>query len=95
MLKLGCTQPILASICLHKSTDYKIWPFFSSHRDLLEKIREVIIGGPSKVFRRKTVANETLIRISINLSKTIVGDDASQLYFFSICQVMSTGLYTR
>ena len=28
MLKLGCTLPNLANICLHKSTDYKFYPFF-------------------------------------------------------------------
>ena len=27
MLKLGCTLPILANICLHKSTDSKFYPF--------------------------------------------------------------------
>ena len=37
MLKLGCTQPNLANICLHKSTDYKFYPIFSSDSDLLEK----------------------------------------------------------
>ena len=27
MLKLGCTLPNLAKICLHKSTDSKFYPF--------------------------------------------------------------------
>ena len=64
MLKLGCTLPNLANICLHKSTDYKFYPFLSSDSDLLEKIREDMTGGPSKVFTRKAVANETFIRKS-------------------------------
>ena len=38
MLKLGWTLPNLANICLHKSTDYKFNPFFSSDSDLFEKI---------------------------------------------------------
>ena len=37
MLKIGCTLPKLTIICLHKSTDYKFYPFFSSDSDLLEK----------------------------------------------------------
>ena len=95
MLKLGCTLPNLANICLHKSTDYKFYPFFSSDSDLLQKIREDMTGGPSIVFTRKAVANETFIRKSKNLCKSIVGIDASQLYPYSMCQDMPTGLYTR
>ena len=95
MLKLGCTLPNLANICLQQSTDYKFYPFFSSDSDLLEKIREDITGGPSIVFTRKAVANETFIRKSKNLCKSIVGFDASQLYPYSLCQDMPTCLYTR
>ena len=95
MLKLGCTLPNLANICLHKSTDYKFYPFFSSDSDLLEKIREDMTGGPSIVFTKKAVVNETFIRKSKNLCKSIVGIDASQLYPYSMCQDMPTGLYTR
>ena len=52
-------------------------------------------GGPSIVFTKKAVANETFIRKSKNLCKSIVGIDASQLYPYSMCQDMPTGLYTR
>ena len=45
MLKLGCTLPNLANICLHKSTDSKFYPFTESDKDLLEKIREDMVGG--------------------------------------------------
>ena len=62
ILKLGCTLPNLANICLHKSTDYKFFPFFSSVSDLLEKTREDMTGGLSIVFTRKAVANDTFIR---------------------------------
>ena len=53
MLKLGCTLPNLANICLHKSTDAKFYPFTEGDKDLLEKIREDVVGGPSIVFTRK------------------------------------------
>ena len=47
ILKLGCTLPNLANICLHKSTDAKFYPFTEGDKDLLEKIREDVVGGPS------------------------------------------------
>ena len=95
MVKLGCTLPNLANICLHKSTDAKFYPFMEGDRDLLEKIRKDVVGGPSIVFRRKAVVDETFLRKSTNLCKSIVGIDASQLYPYSMCQPMPTGLYTR
>ena len=95
MLKLGCTLPNLANICLHKSTDVKFYPFTEADKDLLEKIREDVVGGPSIVFTRKAVVDETFIRKSTNICKSIVGIDASQLYPYSMCQPMPTGLYTR
>ena len=95
MQKLGCTLPNLANFCLHKSTDSKFYPFTESDRDLLEKIREDIAGGPSFVFTRKAVVDETFIRKTSNLWKSIVVIDASQVYPYSMSQPMPTGLYTR
>ena len=66
-----------------------------SDKDLQEKIRENMVGGPSIVFTRKAVVDENFIRRSSNLCKSIVGIDASQLYPYSMCQPMPTGLYTR
>ena len=95
MLKLGCTLPNLANICLHKSTRAKFYPFTETDKDLLQKIREDMVGGPSIVFTRKAVVDETFIRKSENICKSIVGIDSSQLYPHSMCQPMPTGLYTR
>ena len=96
MLKLGCTLLNFANICLHKSTDSKIYPFTESDKNFLEKIREDMVGGPSIVFTRKAVVDETFIRKSSNLCKSIVGIDASQLYPYSMCQPMpTTRLYTQ
>ena len=80
MLKLGCTLPDLASICLHKSTDSKFYPFTESEKDLLEKKREDMVGGTFIFFTRKAVVDETFIRKSSNLCKSVVGFDGSQLY---------------
>ena len=95
MLKLGCTLPNLANICLHKSTSAKFYPFTETDKDLLQKIREDMVVGPSIVFTRKAVVDETFIRNSGKICKSIVGIDASQLYPYSMCQPMPTGLYTR
>ena len=95
MLKLGCTLPNLANICLHQSTDAKFYPFTEGDQDLLEEIREDVVGGPSIVFLRKAVVDETFIRKSGNQCKPIVGIDASQLYPYSMCQPMPTGLSTH
>ena len=95
MLKLGCTLPNLAIFCLHKSTSANFYPFAETDKDLLQTIREDMVGGPSIVFTSKAVVDETFIRNSRNICKSIVGIDASQLYPFSMCQPMQRGLYTR
>ena len=94
MLKLGCTLPNLANICLHKSTDAKFYPFTEGDKDLLEKLLEHVVGGPSIVFTRKAVVDEISIRKSANICKSIVGIDASQSHSHSMCQPMPTGLHT-
>ena len=91
MLKLGCTLPNLANICLHSSTSAKYYPFPAGDKDLLEKVRENMVGGPSNVFTRKAVVSETKIRSSSNICKSIVEIDASQLYPYAMCQPMPTG----
>ena len=95
MLKLGCTLPNQANICLHKSTDAKFYPFTEREKDLLQKIREDVVGGPTIVFTRQAVVDKTFIRKSANICKSVVRIDASQLYPYSMCQPMPTGLYTR
>ena len=54
-----------------------------------------MVDGPSIVFTRQAVVYETFIRKSSNLCKQILGIDASQLYPYSMCQPMPTGLYMR
>ena len=88
MLKVGCTLPNLAIICLHKSTDAKFRPFTEGDKDLLEKNREDVVDSPSIVFTRKAVVDETSIRKSKNICKSIVGTNARQLYPYSMCQPM-------
>ena len=70
MLKLGCSLPKLANICLHKSIDAKFYPFTQEDEDLLKRIREDVVGGPFIVFTRKAVADETFIRKSTVINYT-------------------------
>ena len=62
MLKLGCTLPDLAYICLHKSSSANFYPFTETDESLLQKNQEVMVGGLSIVFTRKVVVDETFIR---------------------------------
>ena len=54
-----------------------------------------MVGRPSIVFTRKAVVDEIFIRDSGKICESIVGIDASQLYPYSMCQPMPTGLHTR
>ena len=95
MLKLGCTLPNLANICLHEATDAKFYPFTEGDKDVLERVREDVVGCPSIVFTHKAVVDETFIPKSTNICKYIVGIDVSKLYPYSMCQTMPAGLYMR
>ena len=72
MLKLECTLPNLADICLHKTRDSKFHSFTKSDKDLLEKIREDMVGGPSIVFTLKAVLDGNFTRKSSNLFKSML-----------------------
>ena len=61
MLKLGCVLPNFANICLHKPTFTYFYPFTERDKNLLEKIREDVVGGPSTVFSPNALVDETLI----------------------------------
>ena len=93
MVKLEWTLPNLAYVFPHKSTTAKFYPQTNSDMDLLEKIREDMVDGPSIVFSWKKWTN--FFRDSTNFCKTIVGSDVSQLYLFSGCQSLPTLLCTR
>ena len=93
MLKLGCTLLNLANICLHKSTDAKFYPFTEGDKRPFGKKMRRCCWWSTIVFTRKAVVDETFIRKSANICKSIVGIGASQLYSYSRCQPMPTGLY--
>ena len=95
MSKLVCTLTNLANTCLHKCTDAKFYLFTETYKDLLEKIREDVVGGPSVALTSKAVVDVIFIRKSTNICKSIVGIDASQLFSYSMCQPMPTGLLKR
>ena len=89
-MKLGCTLPNLANLCVHKSTNYELYPFCENDEDLCEKIRDGMTGGLSIVLTHKTVVDETFIRNSTNVRISVVGIDASQLYHLSMYREMPT-----
>ena len=60
-----------------------------------KKNRHDVVGGPSIIFTRKVVVDETFNRKSTNFCKSTVGNDARQLCSYSMCQPMPSGLYVR
>ena len=95
MLKLGYTLLNLSSISLHRSASAKFYPFTEGDEDLLSIVREDMFGGPSIVFTREAVVDETHIRKSTNVCKMIVAKDACQILPYSLFQSMPTDMYTR
>ena len=95
LLKFGCSLPKLANICLHKSTNNKLNPFVELDKDLHDKIRDDMTSGPSIVFIRKALVDQTYIRNSENLCKSVVGIRVTQFYPFSLCQEMPSRLSAR
>ena len=95
MLKLGCTLPNPANICLHNSTDAKFNPFTEGDKELLEKVREDVVLCPSINFTPKAFVDDTFIRKSTNMCKSFVGIGGMHLKPYSMCQPMPTGRYTR
>ena len=95
MLELGYTLPNLANICLNKSTDSNFYTSTEPVKICLRRYEKIWLVDHSVVFARKAVVDETFIRKSSNLCKSIVGIDAGQLYPYSMCQPIPTGLSTR
>ena len=90
MLKLGCTLPNLANICLYKSNSAKIYPFTETDKDMLQKIREDIVGGPSIVFTLEAVVDETLSGIQeffVNLLLALTQVSCILILCASPCQM--------
>ena len=54
-----------------------------------------MVGGTSILFTCSAVVDETHIRKSEIVWKSLFGIDASQIQIYSMCQPMPTGLYTR
>ena len=93
LFQLSCTQPNLANICLHKSTDAKLYPFTGGDKDLKEKIEKTPLVAHLLFLHAKPL----LMKFSSEILQTYANlyeIDASQLYPYSLCQPMPTGIYT-
>ena len=73
--------------------------FNQTHSDLHTLLKEQIVGGPSIVWKRLSVAGETRIRPAnyedAKLTDTVKGFDAFSLYLHCIGQDMPTGYFYR
>ena len=71
------------------------YPFPEGDEDLLGKITEDKVGGPSIVFTRKAVVGQTRFCSSSNNCESIIGIESSQPFHYAKWQPIPTGLYTR
>ena len=78
MLKLGCTLPNLANICLHSSTSAKFYPFTENQKRFALKFGKMWLEGRQKCLQIKMLSTRHICN-STNFCKLIVGINASQL----------------
>ena len=70
--------------------------FHQKDQDIYEKLRDCITGGPSIVFKRLAIANETKIRVDgQKVCRSIQGYDSNALYLYCLSSELPTGAYTR
>ena len=72
-----------------------LYAFTESEKGLPSRVREYMVGGPSLVFTRKAVVDETHLCKFTKVFKSNVWIETSQFYTYSICQPLPTGLYTK
>ena len=60
MLKLGCTLPKLANICLHKSTDSKFYPFTESEKNCWRTFVKTCVVVPPLLLHARLWLTELL-----------------------------------
>ena len=94
MLKLGCTLPNLANICLQKSTDAKFYTVTEGDEDLLENIQ----AESSVVHLSFSHAKQLLRKFCSKVYKhfrSFFKIDANQLYLYFKGQTLLTVSYTH
>lgn len=64
------------------------------NKDIYQKMKENIAGGPSIIFTRYAKRNETYIRDSNKITKKIIGYDANALYLWALGNEMPCGQLT-
>ena len=94
ILKLGCTLPTLANICLHISTSVNFYPFTETDKDLSQKIREDVLGRLPIIFTRKAVVDETLTGIQEIFENLFLALSQAS-FIFHLCFSPGQQDYTR
>ena len=94
LFKDTISLPNLARKELFKCSS-SVFPLFDfESQDLYRTVQQNIVGGPSIIFKREALANETCIRGNANVvGKRILGHDANGLYAYCIAQSMPTGCF--
>ena len=97
MLKLGCTKPNPANICLHKSTDAEFYPFREGDKDLWKKFGKLLLVVHLSFLHAKQLSMKLLFEGLQTYAKLLLGlMPANYIPTRSVnCQPMPTGLHTR
>ena len=92
MLKDGIGLPALCLKYLFSSMSPEVYIslFNTRQQDLAEKLRANIVGGPSLVFTRLLVKDQTPIRGGDKVVKSVIGLDANALYLGGMMEEQPT-----
>ena len=88
----GVARKMLFDSAFQNSVHFSL--FDSKNSDLYQTFNDNIIGGPSIIFKRQEIVNETLIR-GKKECRNILGFDCNSLYLFALGRDMPTGSFIR
>ena len=94
VLKLGGTLQNLVNICLNKSTDEKIFALTEGFKDMLQKIREDVVGSLVLFLHAKQSLMILLFESLRTIANQLLGLKLAKYSFFQR-QPLPSGLHTR
>lgn len=79
---------------LEYNSDRLVFSIDEEYKDIYDKMKDNIAGGPSIIFKRYAKVNETTIRNGDKLCKKVIGYDANALYLWALGNDMPCGRLT-
>ena len=94
-LKLGCTLPNRANICLHKSTDANFYPMTEGYKDFLEKIEKMFLVVHQSFLHEKLLLMKLFFENQQNFASLLLGLTLANYTHTRCVKPRLTGHYTR